>query len=149
MVFLFWFYSSWVYRKIQQFIVIEKEYLHWHCNTIPLIRTDCRNYWKKINASIKVLKIESIFNNKATRFVYNLFALELKKLVIWIWTKNLKLTCTTTDQTWNARGQNCCKNQESRTGALLETCVWLITWMPIEKEIMKKMIVKYIKQHCV
>ena len=56
---------------------------------------------------------------------------------------NLRLSCTATDQTGNAGGQNCWRNQVFRTGALRGTCVLLIIWMPIEKMIIKKLIVKY------
>ena len=56
---------------------------------------------------------------------------------------NLRLSCTATDQTGNAGGQNCWINQVFWTGALRGTCVLLIIWMPIEKMIIKKLIVKY------
>ena len=66
------------------------------------------------------------------RFLTNILALESKRLIMNL-TMNLRLSRTATDQTGNARGQNCLKNRVSRSGALRETCVWLIIWMPIKK----------------
>ena len=57
----------------------------------------------------------------------------MKKKIIMNLTMNLRLSCTATDQTENARDKTCWQNRVSRTGALRETYVWLIIWMPIEK----------------